>query len=54
MHEAVPFCCEVVGVTCGKSGEEVVFPGLYSLFGGVATVSVGRYLLEIDVVFIEG
>ena len=32
----------------------MVFPCLYCLFGGVATVSVGRYLLEIDVVFIVG
>ena len=44
----------VVGVTCGKSGEEVVFTGLYGPFGGVATVSVGRYSLESDFVFAEG
>ena len=47
-------CCGVVGVTRGKSGEEVVFPGLYGPFGGVATVSVGQYSLESNVVFAEG
>ena len=30
------------------------FPGLYGPFGSVATVSVGRYSLESDVVFAEG
>ena len=30
------------------------FPGLYGTFGGVATVSVGRYSLESNVVFAEG
>ena len=32
----------------------MVFPGLYGPFGGIATVSVGRYSLESDVVFAEG
>ena len=50
----VPFCCGVIRFTHGKYGVEVVFLGLYSPFGGVATVTVGRYLLEIDVVFVEG
>ena len=49
----VPFCCGVIGVTRGKSGEEVFFPGLYTPFGSVVTVSVGRYSLEINVVLLK-
>jgi hypothetical protein len=53
-QKVVPFGEGKRGVAGGKTGDKMVFPGLYRAFSGVSAMAVGWYALETDAVLEEG